>query len=191
MQKQQLKIYKMKELNMITFPVLETERLVLRQVSKTDVNEVFFLRSSLEVGKYIARNPQKSIDESIAFIERTKSSMIANKAIPWAITFKNNDTLIGTLSLHNFSKDNSVAEVGYDLNPEFQKKGIMSEALKAVFSYGFKELELVMIEAFTQIENESSKLLLIKNKFQLHPTRIDEGFPKNIIFELHNKDFNG
>ena len=191
MQKQQLKIYKMRTLNITTFPVLETERLLLRQVNKTDANEVFFLRSSLEVGKYIARDPQKSIDETIAFIERTKRNLIDNKAIPWAITFKDNDALIGTLSLHNFSKDNSVAEIGYDLNPEFQKKGIMSEALKAVVSYGFKELGLFMIEAYTQIENESSKLLLVKNKFQLHPTRVDEGFPKNIIFELYRKDYNG
>jgi len=181
----------MRELNIITFPVLETERLVLRQVNKADVGEVFFLRSSLEVGKYIARDPQKSIDETIAFIERTERNMVDNKAIPWAITFGEDNKLIGTISLHSFSEDNSVAEVGYDLNPKFQKKGIMSEALKAVVSYGFQKLGFSRIEAFTQIENESSKLLLVKNKFQLHPTRIDEGFPKNIIFELHSKDFKG
>lgn len=189
MLKQRLKIYKMRELKITTFPVLETERLILRQVNKADANELFFLRSSLEVGKYIARDPQKSIDETIMFIEKTKRNMVDNKAIPWAVTFKNIDKLIGTLSLHNFSEDYSVAEVGYDLNPEFQKKGIMSEALKAVLFYGFYELQLLMIEAFTQIENENSKLLLVKNKFQLHPTRIDEGFPKNIIFELHRKDY--
>jgi len=187
--KQQLKIYKMRKLNTTTFPVLETERLVLRQVNKDDVNEVFFLRSSTEVGKYIARDPQKNINETIAFIEKTKRNMNDNKAIPWAITFKNNDKLIGTLSLHSFSEENTVAEIGYDLSPEFQKKGIMSEALKAVISYGFQDLQLLMIEAFTQIENESSKLLLVKNKFQLHPTRVDEGFPKNIIYELHRENY--
>jgi len=179
----------MKELNVTSFPVLETERLILRQVNEADVHEVFFLRSSTEVGKYIARNPQKNIEQTLEFIEKTKRNMIDNTAIPWAITFKDNDALIGTLSLHSFSEDNTVAEVGYDLNPEFQKKGIMSEALKAVLSYGFQDLGLLMIEAFTQIENESSKLLLIKNKFQLHPTRIDEGFPKNIIFELYGDDY--
>jgi len=188
-QKQQLIIYKMRGLNIVIFPVLETERLVLRQVDITDSKEVFFLRSSTEVGKYIAREPQESIDQTIAFIERTKKGMIANTAIPWAITLKNNNKLIGTISLHSFSEGNSVAEVGYDLNPEFQKKGIMSEALKAVVSYGFKKLEFSRIEAFTQIENESSKLLLTKNNFQLHPTRIDEGFPKNVIFELYHDDY--
>jgi len=181
----------MRELKITTFPVLETERLILRQVNEADANELFFLRSSTEVGKYIARDPQKNIDETITFIEKTRRDMIDSKAIPWAITLKNNNKLIGTLSLHNFHEDNSVAEVGYDLNPEFQKKGIMSEALKTVISYGFQKLEFSRIEAFTQIENESSKLLLVKNKFQLHPTRIDEGFPKNIIFELYRKDFKG
>jgi len=107
----------------------------------------------------------------------------------WAITLKGKTRLIGTICLWNFTEENSVAEVGYDLNPEFQKKGIMSEALKAVVSYGFQKLEFSRIEAFTQIENESSKLLLIKNKFKLHPTRIDEGFPENIIFELYHDNY--
>ena len=179
----------MKELKIDSFPVLETSRLILRQVNQSDINEVFFLRSNPEVGKYIARDLQKSITETSKFIEKTKRNWILKKAIPWAITFKNNDKLIGTISLHSFSKRNSVVEVGYDLNPEFQKRGVMSEALKSVLSYGFKNLELSMVEAFTQKENESSKSLLVKNKFKLHPTRVDEGFPKNIIFELFRDDF--
>ena len=44
-----------------------------------------------------------------------------------------------------------------------KKKGFMSEAIKLVVSYGFLNLELSKLEAFTQIGNISSKLLLPKN----------------------------
>ena len=65
----------------------------------------------------------------------------------------------------------------------------MSEAIKLVVSYGFINLELSKIEAFTQIGNISSKLLLQHNKFELHPTRTDLGFPKNVIFELFKENY--
>lgn len=67
----------------------------------------------------------------------------------------------------NFSKDNKKAEVGYDLNPLFQRKGIMSEALKSILGFGFNNLNLDKIDAFTHKKNESSKKLLEKNGFIL------------------------
>jgi len=179
----------MRVLNLMPFTELKTERLVLRQLKISDAEDQFMLRSSSEVGKYIARDLQTDVSQSEKFINDRNKDIAQNKIMYWAITLKEQTRLIGTICLWNFTEDNSVAEVGYDLNPEFQKKGIMSEALKAVLSYGFQKLAFSRIEAFTQIENESSKQLLIKNKFQLHQTRIDEGFPKNIIFELYHNDY--
>jgi len=179
----------MKKMNITSFSVLETERLILRQVNESDASEVFFLRSSPEVGKYIERDLQTDIGQSVKFIKDRNVDISQNKVRYWGITLKNNSKLIGTICLWNFTEGNTVAEVGYDLNPEFQKKGIMSEALKAVVSYGFKKLKFSRIEAFTHKENQSSRSLLMKNKFQLHPTRVDEGFPENIIFELYQDDY--
>jgi len=179
----------MRVLNLMPFTELKTERLVLRQLKISDAEDQFMLRSSSEVGKYIARDLQTDVSQSEKFINDRNKDIAQNKIMYWAITLKEQTRLIGTICLWNFTEDNSVAEVGYDLNPDFQKKGIMSEALKAVLSYGFQKLAFSRIEAFTQIENESSKQLLIKNKFQLHQTRIDEGFPKNIIFELYHNDY--
>jgi len=179
----------MRTLNLIPFTELKTERLVLRQLKISDAEDQFVLRSSAEVGKYIARDLQTDVSQSEKFIEDRNEDIAQNKIMYWAITLKGETRLVGTICLWNFTVGNTVAEVGYDLNPEFQKKGIMSEALKAVVSYGFQNLEFSRIEAFTQIENQSSKLLLMKNQFQLHKTRIDEGFPKNIIFELYREDY--
>ena len=179
----------MRILNLTPFTELQTERLVLRQLKASDAEDQFMLRSSSEVGKYIARDLQTDVSQSEKFIDDRNEDIAQNKIMYWAITLKGQTRLIGTICLWNFTEDNSVAEVGYDLKPEFQKKGIMSEALKAVISYGFQKLGFSRIEAFTQKENESSKSLLVKNKFQLHPTRIDEGFPMNIIFELYRDDY--
>ncbi|MGB1268364.1 MAG: GNAT family N-acetyltransferase [Flavobacteriaceae bacterium] len=180
----------MKTLNVETSPVLETERLKLRKVTLEDANEVFFLRSDKVVGKYIARNRQQTIEEAEDFIKARQEDIAQHKLSHWAITIKGDDTLVGSICLWNFTKNNTVAEVGYDLNPAFQKKGIMNEALGLVLSFGFNKLNFSQIEAFTQKQNQSSVTLLKRNAFKQHPTRIDEGFPKNIIFELTQEDYN-
>ena len=45
----------MLEFNFTPFPVIETERLLLRRITNDDVNEVFELRSNPETMKYIPR----------------------------------------------------------------------------------------------------------------------------------------
>jgi len=172
--------------NIKSFPVLETQRLILRQVNADDAQEIFFLRSDKEVGKYIERSPQKNIKEAKDFIAKRIEDVAECKISYWAIVLKDNPMLIGTICLWNFNENKTIAEVGYDLNPTFQKKGLMSEALNEVIKFGFGRLALKRIEAFTQKNNVGSKMLLLKSKFVQHPTRIDEGFPENIIFELSN-----
>ncbi len=86
----------------------------------------------------------------------------------------------------NFSENYKTAEVGCDLNPKFQAKGIMSEALKAVIEMGFKGFKLDKIEAFTHRDNESSKKLLEKNGFSFIENRTGLDNEANRIFELEN-----
>ena len=69
--------------------------------------------------------------------------------------------MIGTISLWKFSEDKKTAEVGYDLNPVFHNKGIMTEALNCVLKYGFTQLQLDKIEAYTHKENQASRKLLL------------------------------
>ena len=62
----------------------------------------------------------------------------------------------------------------------------MNESLKMIIDFGFKELKLDKIEAFTHYKNESSKRLLEKNGFQFIENRKDLDNKSNIIFELEN-----
>lgn len=163
---------------------IETERLQLRTLERKDVDTVFALRSSEMVNKYIARPLQEERSEAFAFIEKIKKGLANNEIEFWAIQLKDIPTCIGTICLWNFSEDKMTAEVGYDLLPEFYGKGVMGEALQAVLQFGFVNLSLKVIEAFTHRENTGSKNLLEKNKFIFQPEREDPGFPNNIIYKL-------
>ena len=82
--------------------------------------------------------------------------------------------MIGSICLWNFSEDQKTAEIGYDLSPDYQGKGIMHESLCRIIEFGFQNLNLEFIEAFTHYKNEPSKKLLENNGFKLVPGKKDE-----------------
>jgi len=171
------------------FPEIKTKRLFLRKILKTDCDVILFLRSDDTVTKFIERpenRKTKNLSDAIKFIEELNEYLDTNKSISWGITLKNTSIIIGTICLWNFSQKNKTAEVGYDLKPKYQNKGIMNEALKTIIDFGFKKLKLEKIEAFTHTKNENSKKLLEKNGFHLNEKRKDLDNLSNIIFEIEN-----
>lgn len=60
------------------FPVLKTERLILRKLASDDANEIFALRSSDLVNKYLDRKPSNSIDDAKNFIQAINKNIESN-----------------------------------------------------------------------------------------------------------------
>lgn len=172
------------ELNFNPFPEIATQRLLLRRLLQTDWKEISYLRTDAIVNQFVIRPKAENKEEALKFINRINNNIDNNECLQWSINLKDNTETIGTISLWNFSEDLKTAEVGYDLNPKYHNLGIMSEALKNVLYFGFYTLKFNSIEAYTQLNNESSKRLLLKNGFILNKNRSDENNIKNIIFEI-------
>ncbi len=168
-----------------TFPKLETERLVLRQLKISDNKAIKFLRSDKVVNTYIKRQKTNTLEDANKFIAKIHKGIEEQILWHWCITIKGDPRLVGTICLWNLSEDRKTAEVGYDLHPKSQGKGIMNEALHCVLEFGFGTLNIDVIEAFTHHSNESSKNLLSKNNFQYIEGRKDEDNLDNIIFTVH------
>jgi len=169
-----------------TFPVLETDRLTLRAINLEDAKAIFGLRANREVNKYIQREPLKNLSESRAFIDQISNLVAANNAIFWVIESKNSTELLGTIGLRNFDFAENYAEIGYEIHPDYQERGYMTEAFEEVLEYGFDKMELKTIEAFTHKNNLASITLLHKLDFDLQTDRTDEGFEDNRIYKLEN-----
>lgn len=166
------------------FPILSTERLILRKISIDDDQAIYLQRSSPIVNKYIARTPVADVTEAQAWIARINNNVDLGLSINWAITLKDSGTFIGLICLWNFSEDRTIAETGYELSPAYHGKGYMNEALQCVINYGFSELNLKTITAYTHRENNNSLQLLKKNGFIWNEGEIDEGFPHNVIYSI-------
>ena len=170
--------------NFEPFPVLKTERLTLRQLVGSDANEIFALRSNNNVNKYLDRKPSKSIDDAKMFIKTLNENIQRNDSIYWVITLNGTNKLIGTICLFGFSNDNLKAEIGYELLPDFQGKGIMQEAASKVIEFGIQHIRLHSIEAYTHSENQGSVRIL--EKFNFKKSSAGEG--NFMMFKLTAKE---
>jgi len=165
-----------------SFPVLTSGRLILRQLTAQDDLAIFSLRSDDRVNQFIGRPKQARVEEAQAFIDE----IIRNKGMYWAICIKGQDHLIGTICLWNFSDDKTSAEVGYELMPDFQGKGFVDEALKAVIVYCFEKIALQTLHADTHKDNERSKRLLERNRFTPAPDQEEAALDNLIKYKLPN-----
>lgn len=164
------------------FPTLITNRLVIRETTLDDVDEVSFLRNDKVVNQYIAQSSYAS--DATDFIKKVANDIELGNTISWSIQLKDDPKMIGSICLWNFKEEHNSAEVGYALHPTFQNQGIMSETLARTLDYGFNKLKLDLIEAFTHSENASSKRLLEKHGFVLNSNRVDKDNTNNLIYEV-------
>jgi len=155
----------MEKQNLHAFKELSTGRLVLRALAVTDNAQMAAIRSDDEVNKYISRQPCLSLAEAEAFIRKIQQAVIDDGWFYWAICLEGDDRLIGTVCLWNIDAEKAQAELGYELFPAFQGKGIMTESLEKVISFAFNELRFKRMVAITDRHNVRSLRLLEKFGF--------------------------
>ena len=170
--------------NFTPFPVLETERFTLRALELNDAKALFGLRTNKEVNTFITRTRLNNLSETRAFIDRISNSIANNTGVFWVLESKDTAELLGTLGLCNFEIEEDYAEIGYDMHPDFQEDGYMSEAFKAILNFAAKQMDLKFIEAFTHKENNASVALLEKFNFELQPDRKDANVAENHIYRF-------
>ena len=167
-------------LNLMPFPILITDRLLLKRLALSDDTAIFALRSSDEVNKFIYRKKAETIKDAQDFIAKINTGIENNESIYWGIKLKNTEELIGTICLWNIEIETLIAEIGYELLPDFHGKGIMQEAISAVIPYVFK-LGFTTITAFPNADNVPSIKLLERNNFKKVGALIEE---KELIYAL-------
>ena len=155
------------QLNFTPFPTIITERLVLRKLNENDVVPLSILRSNAEVNRYIDRQKQTTTEEAATFINNILKRIDDNQTMYWAITLKQSDVLIGTICLWNIVAAQELAEIGYELHPDFHNKGLMTEAVSAVTEWGGGTIGFKTIVALLDEENVKSVKVLLKNNFKL------------------------
>jgi [ribosomal protein S5]-alanine N-acetyltransferase len=147
------------------FPVIETSRLVLRQVTNEDANDILRYLSDEEVMKYYGLEPFKSINDVLEEISWYQSIQHNKTGMRWGITLKEQGLVIGSCGFHNGVSQHFRTEIGFELSREHWGKGIAHEAVEAIISYGYENMNVQRIEALIEPPNLASQKLVEKLGF--------------------------
>lgn len=155
-----------------TFPTLKTNRLLLRQFTESDLENVFKGLSHPDIIKYYGVS-YKTLEETKEQMKFFKDLEEHGTGIWWAVCSLDNKTFYGAGGLNSLSKEHKKAEVGFWLISDFWGQGIMTEAMPFICNYGFDELGLHRIEGFVESENMNCKRAMEKLKFTHEGTMRD------------------
>lgn len=145
-----------------SIPQLETERLILRKICKSDLSDVYDYASCDEVTKYLLWYPHPDIRFTKRYLSIVDVKYKDGTFYDWGIIDKQTGRMIGTCGFTTLDSENNAGQIGYVLNRKFWGQGIASEAARAVITFGFEFLGLNRIEAKYIVENAASKRVLEK-----------------------------
>ena len=165
-------------------PKIETKRLILRKFTKKDFNDLYEYASDNKVTQYLSWDTYKNIDMAVEYIEHMQEKYAKNEIAPWAIEWKENSKLIGSIGFVHYDKKNFSAEIGYVLNRNYWNKGIMTEALKEIIRFGFERMHLIKIEAKLNALNLPSEKVMQKSGLRYERTLRKKEFLKGKLIDI-------
>lgn len=141
---------------------LTTEHLILRKLRPEDARDYFDrIGSREEVTRYMLWKPHKSIEDSIASMEKARRGYETGTGYKWGIARKEDDRIVGVIDLLRFEEDGSCS-FAYMLTPQVWGRGYGTEAVRAVFAFGFDRMELTAIRADHMTLNGASGAVMRK-----------------------------
>nr|WP_308195536.1 GNAT family protein [Paenibacillus mellifer] len=142
-------------------PVLESERLRLRRMERSDAEEMFRYWSDPEVIRYMNLPPFASVEDAWEMINLLNGLSESEDALRFGIELKEEQKLIGSCGFNVWELAGAYrGEIGYDLGQEYWGHGYMSETLRMLLAYGYETMGLNRIEALVDPRNDASRKLL-------------------------------
>jgi len=149
-----------------SFPVLESENIVLKKIEEIDLEELFSIYSNDNVFKYCGIIPKKNKETVKNMIEHFERDYNKKSRIKWGIYYKqDNMKLVGIIEVFDINQKINMVTIGYFLAEAYWGKGIATESLKVLVRYLFENVEVNRIQAEVMPENNESKKVLTKNGF--------------------------
>lgn len=142
---------------------IETERLILRKWDVEDVRDLYEYAKNPNVGPHGGWKPHESMSESLEIMQ----TLFLDKYDCWAIEYKENSKVIGSIGYEDDVRrpETGCKELGYAMSEDYWRKGIMTEAAKAVLKFGFEEMALEMVSIYCSPTNERSGRVIEKCGF--------------------------
>lgn len=177
---------------------LETDRLVLQELSWNDLDDIHAFHSIPDVAKFNTIGIPKNKDVTKSIIKGAIEDRVnkPRSIYGWSIRLKHNGHFIGETGMSSSNDRFKRAEIHYHITPEFWKQGYATEIAKRLIQFGFENLNLHRIEAGVATNNIGSIRVLEKSGMQREGVRrkilpIRGAWYDNYMYAILEEDYLG
>lgn len=137
-------------------PELEGERIRLRGFREDDLHDFYAVHSDVEVMRYWSSPAWTELSQARERLANARDGRDAERLLCWAIADRDDDRVIGGVTLFAIDRVQGRAEVGYSLRSDQWGRGLAREALELALAHAFDTLGLRRVEADIDPRNTSS-----------------------------------
>lgn len=172
------------------FHEIETERLLLKNISYEDRNFILDHFSNDTINRYLFdAEPLSSLDEADEIIDFyiQPEPRIQHR---WILTLKDNGEKIGTCGFHIWDKNKNCVDIGYDLQEKYWGQGLMSETLKPILDFAKHDMKVSQVRAHIYIGNPKSIRLVERFGFTFNgETELCQFRGQQYLHHIYTLDF--
>ncbi len=137
-------------------PIIETDRLILREFSINDYKDVYEFGSNIEIQRFTGDVVINSLESAKELIKNVWFEDYKNYGYGrWATIYKPENKIIGFAGLKYLHEINET-DIGFRFLPNYWGKGLASEASREIIKYGFEKLGIERIVGIALPENIAS-----------------------------------
>ena len=197
-------------MNLIGSKTIETERLVLRSSKMKEQKRLYEILMIPEVNKWYLTSGKKHANDKDYWTWNNQSKFYESKVnksdnidvFGWSIFLKkeftesNKEEVIGQVTTQENGNDITIRDVGWYIDPKYQRKGYAKEAAKAMIDYMFQEVEIEKIISGAVKDNIASCKIFDKLGFtnigeeqEISPYTFYDGILTFLKYELDKKRY--
>jgi ribosomal-protein-alanine N-acetyltransferase len=153
----------------MSFPTLQTDRLLLRELTSADAPTLFAIHGDAEAMRWFGSDPLKTLAEAEHLVEVFAGwRRLPSPGTRWGLERAEDGALVGTCGLFNWNRAWRRCTLGYELARSAWGQGLMDEALRTALAWGFSPdgMTLNRVEAMIHPNNQSSLRLAGRLGFQ-------------------------
>lgn len=154
-------IMKSKTNEQFHYPLIETERLVLRMFEAADLDAAFVIFNDDDVQKYLSPANRRTRQQLKVTLEKLALRWQERGFGIWCVCEKSNNKMIG-YSGFQYLDDTPQVELLFGFLKDFWGGGFATEAANGCLRFGFEEAQFAKICAATHPENLASRRVLEK-----------------------------
>lgn len=144
-----------------TYPLLESEELILKKIAHDDIEDFFELCSDETLFKFKPGKAKSNKETVQNMIDHYERDFYKKKTVFLGIYLKKERSrLIGLGEIFDFDPKVDVASFGYTLKKDYWGMGYATKSTKMMLNFLMNEIEVNRVQAFVMPENEKSLKVL-------------------------------